>query len=140
MRVRASAKGARLERLARRLFEQDGYLVETAPKVLHWEVPRNDPGGPLIPRSTRHDFFGIWDLVAITLSGRPAFIQVTTPENKSHRRRKILESEWPISQEHKDDLILGYAGRGIFRVWIGPDYLNETRPRHVPPERRKRKP
>jgi hypothetical protein len=137
-RQRAHDKGARLERLARRLFEATGYLVESAPKVIRWQKKQKDDA-TLVPRTARHDLFGIWDLVCVSMTGRVAFVQVTTPENKSHKRSKILATEWPQSQEHKDDLILGYAGRGIFRVWLGPDYTREALPRHVPPERKRKK-
>lgn len=120
------------------MYEAEGYLVESAPKVLAW-VPGPSPGSPLIPRTKRHDLWGLWDLVAITLTGRVVFVQVTTLENKVAHRKKILETEWPRSQEYKNDVILCWVGRGVFRVFLGPDFTHEALPRHVPPDRRKKK-
>ena len=137
-RQRATEKGAELERKARRMYEATGHIVETAPKVVVW-MPGPTPTSPRVPRSTRHDLFGLWDLIAVTLTGRVAFVQVTDLSNKAAHRKKILETEWPQSQEYKDDVILCWAGKGIFRVFLGPDFTREAMPRHVPPERRKAK-
>jgi hypothetical protein len=136
-RQRATAKGARVEVLARRVFEGMGCLVETEPKVLRMV---KEPGrAELVPRTRRHDLFSLWDAIAVypvgsSQAGRVCFIQVTSQGELSHKRRKILASDWPPSQEHKDDLILVYAGRGIFRVWAGPEYQHELATFRVPPE------
>lgn len=138
--ARASAKGKRVEDLARWLFESKGYLVETAPKMVQWLPQRDTAGkiieGPRVPRSTRHDLFGIWDLCIVDpVIGRVQFVQVTEPTNLAAHRKKILASEWPSTRS--DDLLLSYAGRSLFRVYPGPTYATEGAPLRVPPQPKK---
>lgn len=124
---RASDKGHRIEQLAKRMFENQGYLVETAPKVVRWlKLPGQDG---LKPRSSRHDFFGVWDLIIVLGPGLVQFVQVTDEHNVSARRKKILASGFP---HRSDDLLLAYAGRGRFRVFMGPTFAGETTAMCVP--------
>jgi len=140
---RASAKGARVERLARLMFEAMGCRVETAPKVVVW-IPKKDarpgacaacarPFAERIPRSMRHDFFNVWDLVVVEASGLVRFVQITEPTNLSAHRKKILASAWP---PRDDDLLLTYAGRSRFRVYHGPAFDVESGELRVPPQSR----
>lgn len=80
------------------------------------------PAGKMVPRSLRHDFFGLFDILAAYPSGRRALYQVTTLGNLSHRRRKMLAALPPF-QFHGDDAILAYVPgrRRHFRVCYADD-------------------
>lgn len=79
-RKNTSAKGQKLEGLARAILEHEGYAVATAGKVLAW-TPRG-------PRSKQHDLFGCIDLIATQRSHIPVFVQVTDKHNRRARERK----------------------------------------------------
>lgn len=133
-RAAASAKGARLEKLARALYEAEGCRVESAPKVVRWVKLPDE--AELKPRSARHDFFGVWDLIAVDPAGRVVFVQVTVVAEVAHRRRKILTSGFPAGAPA---VILAYAGRGLFRVFLGPTFTEEAPPRRAPVQRKARR-
>jgi hypothetical protein len=132
--------------LAKRYFEATGCLVETAPNVVRW-VPKtvevSEPGAigvgyvkdtTMVPRSQRHDFFGIWDVIAVRYTGR-CFVQVTDSAHMSARRQKVLASRFPCTGA---DQIWGYKGRGWFRVWRGPEFDAGTEELvKVPPKAKK---
>ena len=136
----ASAKGHRIEQLAKRMYEAMGCLVETAPKVVRW-VPNGawaaDGTSQMVPRSMRHDFWGVADL--LVLDGRDPerrcifLVQVMTPNNLSARRRKLVTSGVPFTI---GDRLLAYAGRGVFRAYEGPEFFTEVQPMRVPPLRK----
>lgn len=123
--------------MARRFFDTQGCLVETAVNVVRWIAPK-EPGGPRMPISTRHDFFGVWDAIVIDATKPPVrttfFIQVTSVENMSARRRKILDSGFPCGRA---DLVMGYRGGGRFRVLRGPTFELEAEEWKAPPPLRK---
>lgn len=113
----AEAKGKRLERTIKAWLESQGWLVETAPKVVVWKfVPAQ---GCKVPMVKRHDLFGVWDGIALSESCR-AFYQVTTLTNVARKRTKIERSGVPASFV---DAIYAYVGRpGKWRVLRGPDF------------------
>lgn len=55
------------------------------------------PGGRVITRT--HDIFGCFDTLAVDGRGHPEVwaMQVTTPNNRSLRRRKVQGRRWPAS-------------------------------------------
>lgn len=113
------AKGHRLERLARQCLETQGFRVETAPNVVVWI---KDPAtGRQKPISTRHDFFGLWDLLAVGPSDGRGFVQVATLDHIAHRRAKILASGFPCT---RSDILAGYKGGRDrhFRLFRGPRF------------------
>lgn len=131
---RSNAKGRRLQKLAQRYFEAQGYLVETAPNVVRWIMFPGDKA--LKPRSFRHDFFNVWDLIVVAPLGLGSprfFVQVTDIKNVAHRRAKILASGFPSTS---DDKVMGYEGRSIFRAYDGPAFTKSYEVR-VPPEVRR---
>ncbi len=118
-RANNTAKGRKLVGYAKAILEAGGHRVDTATNALRWQfVPET---GARIPRSVAHDFFGVWDIISISKYGsRRSFFQVTTRENLSHRRAKVLAAgPWT-----GDDAILCYRkGRGRhFEVFYGPDF------------------
>ena len=143
--ISATAKGRTLQNHARKCFEAQGARVETARNVVRW-IPRGpeadrirvDAKGRcvschsqalMIPQSVAHDFFEIWDGVAVwgwaddqnngETRRRHSWYQVTTLDHLAHRRAKILTSGFPTTS---DDMILAWVGgRGRhFRVFRGP--------------------
>lgn len=111
------AKGRRIVLLAKRCLEARGAMVEIAPNVVRWV--KQLPTGKLVPRSLRHDFFGLFDIVAVPRDrGSGAFYQVTVDANVKDRRRKILAASFPHATT---DAILGYVPgrRRHFRVYRG---------------------
>lgn len=134
-RQRSTAKGHAAVAMARRIFEARGAIMESAPNVVRW-IPAVDAtgGAKMIPRSMRHDFFGVWDLIVVEPASlhmdRPTFfVQVTEVGHLSHRRTKILESGFPTTVL---DLVMGYRGRGVFRVLRGPRFEGEGEEWKVP--------
>lgn len=119
----ADAKGKRLELAIKAHLEAEGWLVETAPKVTVWIW--NPKLGAKVPISTRHDFFGVWDGVAVRQDAR-RFYQVTTVNNVAHKRRKIQLSYFPTRAA---DRIYAYVGRPKrWRVFTGPDFAMPGQP------------
>lgn len=115
----AEAKGKRLELTIRAWLESQGWRVETAPKVTVWIW---NPGkNAKVPISVRHDFFGVWDGIAVDeQSARRGFYQVTTVSHIAHKRRKIEDAGFPATLY---DTIFAYAGRPArWRILRGPDF------------------
>ena len=119
-----SQKGRKLVQLAKKILEAKGCQVEVAVNAIRW-IPRKDKQG-MMPISAHHDFFGVWDLLAVWPAspgwvGRRVFFQVTTVSEVSRRRAKILDSKFPACD---DDAILAYVGRPRrhFRVYSGPSF------------------
>lgn len=82
-----SSKGKAYEREAMEVLKADGYMVEQAiPKTI-WIG-----AGRII--SVAHDFFGVWDIIAKKLGEPTLWVQVTTWESISPRRKKIQEYCW----------------------------------------------
>ena len=127
-RRRAQAKGARLERLVQAALEAEGAKVERAPKVVRWR-PAEEPGGKPQPFSTRHDFFGCWDFMAVMPDGRRCMVQVTTLENVAHKRVKILRAGFPSTP---DDRILAQEKGRRFRELVGPAFAMPGRTLTLP--------
>lgn len=154
VRQKAQAKGQRWEKLAQLALEALGCKVEPAPKVLAWVPSWTWPKSPELraeavrlgerpkmePRSQRHDFFGVWDMIAVETRGLSAglvrFVQVTDPHNLAAHRRKILDSGWP---SREDDLLVAYVGRATFEVYHGPGFERRTGTLHAPARPRKTK-
>ena len=117
-----AAKGRRLQQLAKKALEARGYRVEVAQNVIRW-IPvvrdRHKISPELRPISTHHDLFTLWDLLWCRDDGVLGVAQVTTKENLSHRRTKILADGFPLTPHC---WILAYVGgRGAhFRVYRPP--------------------
>src|SRR5262245_26084040 len=123
------SKGRATMQMAKRCLEARGALwIETAVNAAKW-VP--GPQG-MRPISVRHDFFGLWDAICARAHhggiadgrnfgpGRVVyFVQATAVGDMARRRTKILESGFPCVFE---DLLMGYRGRGKFRVLRGPRF------------------
>jgi hypothetical protein len=116
-RQRAVQRGKAHERLARLLLEHGGFKVEPARNIVIW-VP--SPTGALVPRSARHDFYGVWDGIYVGATSR-GFYQVTSQGMFAVRRHKILDAGFPCTA---DDLLMLHH-RGCFRVVRGPLFLLE---------------
>lgn len=123
-RQKSVAKGRYIMKIARRLFESQGAMVEVARNHVRFFPKKSGPG--LFPLSMRHDFFGVWDAIVVFKPGngrrvgaQRIFIQVTDVGNMAHRKEKILSSGFPVSAH---DLLLGYRGRSKFRVLRGPEF------------------
>jgi len=113
----AEAKGKRLERAICAWLENQGYFVETAPRVVFWLWVA--AAGRRLPRSIRRDFFTVWDGMAVKGSER-WFYQVTTLGEVSRKRDKIERSGFPATPA---DAIFGYVGRPRkWRKLVGPDF------------------
>ena len=116
------AKGRRLQQRAKKALEARGYRVEVAQNVIRW-IPDKNAFGPrrlvLKPISTHHDLFTLWDLLWCREDGVLGLAQVTTKENLSHRRTKILADGFPLTPHC---WILAYVGgRGAhFRLYRPP--------------------
>lgn len=107
------AKGKRLVRLAKALFESKGAWVESAP------LQSKFIGGGKVA-NLAGDYFGCWDLIVVWTDGRRGFVQVTTWNHITDRRKKIYNKEFPCT---KEDYLLGYLdGERTFRVLFGPDF------------------
>jgi hypothetical protein len=135
---RSTEKGRAAMAMARRIFEARGALIETAPNVVRWRPDLTQPRGPdgkpkLVPFSTRHDFFTIWDALVVEEDPdrrrHTYFVQVTEVGNMGHRRAKILANRFPCAV---GDLLMGYRGRGVFRVLRGPTFDGEAEEWKVP--------
>lgn len=116
----ATDKGQRLVRLVRDILMTQGYRVEIAPNVVRWIFKREGNTFTRFPITTRHDYFHVWDIMALNGIVR-FFCQVTTLEGVPGHRRKIVASEFPAGVS---DCLLGYvAGRARhFRVYRGPTF------------------
>lgn len=68
-------RGRNTELKAKRYFEALGYAVQLAPMPMRW--------------STQNDFFGLWDLIAVSAS-EILFVQVKT--NRNHTYGKALDA------------------------------------------------
>lgn len=146
---RTAQKGYRHMAMARRLLAARGALIETAYNAVRF-VPIEGQPGKLRPMSTRHDLYGVWDAVCVEIRQKESktsvviselvrmtyFVQVTSAGNISARRKKIHASAFPCTPE---DMLLGYRGRGIFRVLRGPRFDGEGEDVKVPPPVKKAK-
>lgn len=133
-RIDTAAKGRRIARMAADLLRARDYLVEMASPILRWWKA---PDGRLVPLTVKHDFFGVWDLMAQSPRGRIRCFQVTTPDHLAHRRAHILDSPWRSSPA--DAILVWHGGRGnqYFAVWPGPDFSEATQVWRVPRRRRR---
>ena len=115
--LNSSAKGRRLVQIARKLLEARGYRVEIAQNAVRWWKDKKTDA--LQPRSVHHDLFTLWDLLWCREDGVLGLAQVTTKENLSHRRTKILADGFPLTPHC---WILAYVGgRGAhFRLYRPP--------------------
>lgn len=86
------SRGNSFEMEARKLFESKGYQVERALAKLIW-IP-----GRRVPISQSHDFFGLWDLIAKKLDERTFWIQVTTTNELSKKRKQMSASILPFNK------------------------------------------
>lgn len=124
-----TAKGHAAMAMAARFFEARGEIIEKAYSVVTW-IPK---GAARVPISRRHDFFGVWDAIVVPtddIGRRVYFVQVTEISNVSHRREKILASGFPCTP---NDLLMGYRGRGVFRVLRGPRFDEQAEEWKAPP-------
>lgn len=71
------------------------------------------PNGTVITRS--EDLFGCWDILACTDQDTVA-VQVTTPSNRSARRRKIEEHTFPRAWEQLVATLERIDGANVIRV------------------------
>lgn len=132
-RLNASAKGRKLVQLAKAILEAQGCRVEVAANQVRWIPRKTGPG--MTPISVHHDFFEVWDLLAVFPKRRRrlvrAFFQVTTLPEASRRREKIIASDFPVMPE--DAILAWVGGRGRhFRVLRGPAFETESTERWDP--------
>jgi len=118
----SAAKGRKLVNYAKAILEARGARVETAGNQIAWF---QNSAGRWVPRSLKHDYFGVWDLLALWPEPyKRAFYQVTTATHVSHRREKILAAG---SWNPYDAIVAWYGGRGRhFKVYYGPDFAEAT--------------
>jgi hypothetical protein len=111
-------KGRKLVNFAKAILEAQGAKVEVAQNVVRWWQDKATKRW--VPRSVKHDLFGVWDILAIHKDGARVFYQVTTLDNLSGRREKIKAAgQWTAS----DAILAWVKGRGRhFRVYYGPDF------------------
>lgn len=113
-----TAKGKRLEKLAQAWLQASGFAVELCPNQVTWIKDKKT--GQTRPISTKRDYFGCWDGVAVDGFER-FFFQVTVWEHVAHKRKDIAQCPFtPMPQ----DRIYGYiSGRNRhFRVLRAPDF------------------
>lgn len=86
----ARSRGNAFEVEVKKIYEAAGYQVERALAKLIW-IP-----GRKFPISQSHDFFGLWDLIA-KKKGEPTYwIQVTTINELSKKRKQMAASRFPL--------------------------------------------
>lgn len=127
-----TAKGHAAMDMAKRIFAARRALVETAPNVVLW-IPDPKHFGKRMPISRRHDFWGVWDAIVVEEDPERRhtyFVQVTAVGDMGRRRHKILDSHFPCTV---GDLLMGYRGRGVFRVLRGPLFEGQGEEWRVPP-------
>jgi Holliday junction resolvase-like predicted endonuclease len=90
-------KGNAYELKSRKMLEKDGYLVEKANARILWIGGR--------PISKHHDFFGLFDLIAVN-SQEVRFIQVKFLDEESHG--------WLSSVRHE---IAGFPVKSELWIW-----------------------
>lgn len=114
-------KGGTIQRLAKQALEAQGARVELARASVIWIKNKAKPFLPARPISTAVDIFGIWDAIAVWDQDHRSFYQMTVVDGVSARRKKIVESGFPVSP---NDAILAFVGgRGRhFRVYRGPTF------------------
>lgn len=83
------SRGNKFELEVKKMYEERGYLVERALAKLVW-IP-----GRKVPISQSHDFFGLWDLVAVREGGLPIWIQVSTTNEVATKRKQLTTSYFP---------------------------------------------
>lgn len=116
-KIAAAARGQRLERNIKTWLESRGWRVELAPKVLRRYFDAS--AGKWARRSARHDFFEVWDGIAVK-GHRRDFFQVTTLDHVAEKRSKIAACGFPARPA---DRVYGYAGRPArWRVLSGPRF------------------
>ena len=132
-RVNRAAKGRRLQNMVRDILISQGFLVEMAsPRIVRYKDKKT---GEMKIIATAHDIFKVWDGIFVhtklsdshrnpdssSFVGERGFFQVTTIDNISARRKKILDSPFPCTSY---DRLLGYVGgRGAhFRIFRGPSF------------------
>lgn len=89
----ARDRGNAYEKEVKAILEEKGYVVERALPKLVW-IP-----GRKAPISQSHDFFGCWDLIAKKAGERTLWIQVSTWEHFSDKRKQIVKAGFPINHD-----------------------------------------
>ena len=114
------SKGKQYEREAEKILQSQGYLTERAFNKTVWIRPG-------VVRSIAHDFFGHFDIIAKKAGSPAVWVQVSTWEQSSVKRAKLLDLE---AFGNGDDVQIWARVRGkgghfrILRVrdryvWIG---------------------
>ena len=95
------SKGNQLQITLRKAFEAARFRVETARPDLRWI--RKKGSKAVTPIALAHDLFGVFDLIAVPLSGcrfsAIRMVQVTTAEHAAARRAKVVGEISTWSQE-----------------------------------------
>lgn len=127
-RKNTALKGRKLVQYAKAILESQGARVEVAANQIRWWKDASTQRW--VPRSVKHDFFGVWDLLAVWPTQR-GFHQVTTLANLASHREKILAAgPWSPA----DGLWAWVGGQGRhFRLYHGPAFDQEAT-RCIPPK------
>jgi hypothetical protein len=103
-------KGNRWEKEVKAILESQGYVVERAlPKFVY--IP-----GRKFPISQSHDFFGAWDIIAKLSGEKTLWIQVSSWDNASTKRKQV--EDFPATEGFDECAIWARVeGRnGHFRI------------------------
>lgn len=114
-----AAKGRRLQNMVKAILESQGSRLEMAsPRIVRYTDKET---GELKTIATHHDLLGLWDFIVVTPTGTVYFIQVTTHDNVSARRKKIIQDGF---SHNRLDEIWGYVGgrNAYFQIYRGPDF------------------
>lgn len=124
-----SALGKRLEGEVKEILTSEGWLVEQA-------IPKTIFIGPGKMIAVAHDFFGLFDLIAVRPNGFAAqvkFVQVTVWEETARKRKKLEESafDWTkldcdIYARMRDVSPIHYRVLQGMRNWIWEDVVKYT--------------
>ena len=117
----SEARGSSYEREAREIMESWGYVVEKAIKKAVWIKRKGRP----TPISIAHDFFGAFDLIGKKLGMPTLWVQVSTWDEMSHKRKQV--AGFPATAGIDDVALFGRVRGGRsphFRVlWSKDDFL-----------------
>jgi hypothetical protein len=107
-----ASKGKAYEREAREILESEGWLVEKA-------IPKTQWVGPGRQIAIAHDFFNCWDLIGKRKEHKTLWVQVSTWEMVSVKRKQVASFPW--TSAHDEPVIYARVrGRNAhFRLLYG---------------------
>lgn len=123
-------KGKLIEKKVIEILEADSCRVEQAHPKLGWYKDKQT--GQLKVRSLDHDFFGLFDLIAVPAKpkGKIRFIQVSVWANRSFKARMLLGGGFPKEQEIW--LYVQERGKSHFRICHSKDNFEWHGERETP--------